>query len=128
MKIATVILLIVSLSGCGERRRSASFSGHKIEVFRADTEPRDGFVARQVKSGAEVFVFPVAEIANEDIAEAEIEVPRDPAMRHAELRLKLTPQGKAKMENLTRAQLGKLIAVAVDGEVRAAPVVRSLIS
>ena len=108
----------------------APFRKDRIEIRRGYDEPKEG-LRRMPRQGSkdELFVAAEPEITGQDIAQATIEISEIfPGHQNVVLQVKFTEGGARKMENLTRAHQTLPLAVLVDGKLRAAPRVFSIIS
>jgi preprotein translocase subunit SecD len=96
----------------------------KFEIRRAEAKPTDGLVKATV-AGSAVYLYPTAELTNEDIADARIV--EQPEARVA-IDFIFTEAGTKKMEKLSEKQIDKPLAILIDGKVIAAPTVKAKIS
>ena len=89
-----------------------------VEIRRAESKPTEGYAEATVRgTKKKVYVSNQAGLITKDIARARLVDDR--------VELTFTREGRKKLAALSRAQLNKPIAIIVDGEVIAAPVVRS---
>jgi preprotein translocase subunit SecD len=90
----------------------------RIELHRADSQGGKGLVEmRHPRSGEKVFVDPTPALTIADIAEVHLQIPEDWPV---ELVLTFAPSGQERMSALSRQHNGRLIAVFVEGKLRAA--------
>jgi preprotein translocase subunit SecD len=98
----------------------------KFEVRRAEGKPAAGLTEAKVGSTNEkVYLHQEIELSNEDIAAAKAIADKS---QGNVIEVDLTRQGQEKMAKLTKAHLGKPLAIMIDGKVIAAPVVHAVIN
>jgi hypothetical protein len=99
----------------------------RFEVRLAETQAgsqlREATIAG---TGDTIYLYEESVVTNSDIAAARA-VEGDPPGTFAVM-VKFTPEGASKMLHATQEHLGRPVAILIDGEVVAAPVVRSAIS
>jgi hypothetical protein len=102
----------------------------RIEFRRGYAQSANGLIKMQKHGAAEtIYVGPNPEVTGADIAEAKIQITEAfPGSQTVSLTVKLTDAGAKKMEDLTRSHQTKPLAVLIDGKLRAAPLVFSVIS
>jgi preprotein translocase subunit SecD len=114
------ILAVAGLLGCNAGAASpvsAEEPPVKVEFRRAQDVPAPDYTARIIRGTTEtVYVHKQTELTNEDIAEAGVDASAGRGNRPG-VWLKFTPEGRAKMGKLTQEQIGKKVAVLVDGNV-----------
>jgi hypothetical protein len=99
----------------------------QFEVRLAEEHPAEGLrEARVAGSGRLIYLHPAVIVTNDDIAESAL-VEGDRPSRHGVV-VRFTPAGGRQLEQATAGHIGKPMAILLDGEVAAAPVVRSRIS
>jgi preprotein translocase subunit SecD len=97
-----------------------------VEFRRAETEPIKGYTEATVEGTKDkVYIAAKADLTNADIAEAKVD--KDPRGNPA-IELILTKEGSKKLEALTGKQIGKPVAILIDGKVVAAPIVRAKVT
>jgi preprotein translocase subunit SecD len=90
----------------------------RVEVRRAESKPTEGYTEATVRGTAnKVYVSNQAGLITKDIAQARLV--------DTSVELAFTREGQKKLAVLSKQQLNKPVAIIVDGEVIAAPVVRS---
>jgi len=97
-----------------------------IEFRRAESSPAKGLLeATIVGSDEKVYLYPMAELTNKDVAKARIGLSES---KEPELLLTFTQEGAKKMGKLTEEHKGKPLAILINGKVVVAPVLRSKIT
>ncbi len=105
---------------------AAGRSRVRVEFRRAEKNPADGLVEATVAIGPrKIYLHKEPDATNRDIAKARAIVDR--SSRPAVLVL-FTPDGAKKMERLSKEHQDRPLAILVDGQVVAAPEVRTVIS
>jgi len=126
---AMIALAVVTLAAVGlvwSRATVGVVAAIRFEVRLAEHEPGPGL--REVAIvGAErvVYLHPDTIVENGEITSAEVSPGDDGAMA---VTVVFSPEGAAKMLRATEGHLGRPIAILLDGELVALPVVRSPIS
>lgn len=116
--------LIASYHASGED--AATPPRVRVEFRRAEKTPADGLVEAAVAIGPrKIYLHKEPDATNHDIAQARAIVDR--SSRPAVLVL-FTPDGAKKMERLSEEHKDRPLAILVDGQVVAAPEVRTVIS
>jgi hypothetical protein len=125
------ILAIVALSGI-----AASFLGSRVwspfvsdlqaavrfEMRLAEDKPGPGL--REAKSPEQsLYLHDEVIVTNSDIAAAQVVQGGDPS--HYSVAVEFNPSGAEKMRSTTGGHIGKRLAILIDGQVVAAPVLRS---
>ena len=96
----------------------------RFEVRLAEDQPGPGLrAARGVNSGRTVYLHPEVVVTNEDIAGSSVVPGNRPSQFWIDVRLNAS--GANKMREATRNHLGKPVAMLIDGEVVAAPTLKS---
>jgi preprotein translocase subunit SecD len=128
-RLVFMSLLFAGCSGSSSVAPSFPFPAAKIAFHRAEIESREGLVGiAHQRTGEKFFIFPGAEVTADDIAEAYLGIPAENDPDPVRLTIRFTPAGREKMKELTERHFGKPLAVLVDGQLRAAPIIRSPIS
>jgi preprotein translocase subunit SecD len=97
----------------------------KVEIRRAESEPADGLTEALVAgTNQKVYLHKKADVTNEDIADAKVILVED---KYPAIEITFTKAGKKKMTVYSKEQMGKPMAVLVDGVVISAPIVKSKI-
>jgi preprotein translocase subunit SecD len=97
----------------------------KVEIRRAEAEPADDLTeAVVVGTNQKVYLHKKADVTNEDIADAKLILIED---KYPAIEITFTKAGKRKMAVYSKEQMGKPMAVLVDGVVITAPTVKSKI-
>jgi preprotein translocase subunit SecD len=97
----------------------------KVEIRRAETEPADDLTEAVVSgTNQKVYLHKKADVTNEDIADAKMILIED---KYPAIEITFTKAGKKKMAAYSKEQMGKPMAVLVDGVVITAPTVKSKI-
>jgi len=97
----------------------------KVEIRRAEAEPADGLTEAIVAgTNQKVYLHNKADVTNEDIADAKVIFVED---KYPAIEITFTKAGKKKMAVYSKEQMGKPMAVLVDGVVITAPTVKSKI-
>ncbi len=100
--------------------------GKKVEFKVADKVPSEGLEAMRVPDSEDkVYVAKEARLTHEDIATVEVIVD---AAREPCVQISFSESGQKKMEKLSEEQLGRPLAILVDGKLISAPVIRSKLS
>ena len=98
----------------------------RLEVHLADAQPVAGSIVAEVAdSGRIIYIDPKTIVDNDDIAQAW--VTEDGANQFG-VSVQLFEDGAQRMRQATAANLGRLIAVLIDGQVVMAPIIRSATS
>ena len=123
MKQCLGLLLACSIAGCASVQREAR-PPVRVEFRLAELRPGPGLTEMTAAgSGRKVYVHKEVELSNSDIAGA---VVRQVTSR-PEIRITLTTAGEEKLAKLTQENLGRRLALVVDGALLSAPVIRSKI-
>jgi len=97
-----------------------------VEFRRAETKPTEGYTEAMVEDSREkIYIAKKSEVTNTDVAEAKAD--KDPRGNQA-IELILTKEGSKRLEAQTGAQIGKPIAILLNGKVVGAPVVRATVT
>ena len=97
--------------------------GVSVAFYLVHDSPQPDLVERQVpRSGTTLRIAPKPDIATSDIAWATME--RDEIRGRPVLIVHLTPMGQSKLATLTSQNVGKWMAIAVDGEFIATPLIQ----
>lgn len=127
---ATAALLAIFGSLAGSRLWHGSLvvqAQMRFEVRLAEDRPGDGLVETRVEGSDRVaYLHPEIVVANGDIAQSSVVPGEGPA--EFWIRVEFTPAGAQKMRQATADHVGRPIAILVDGEVVAVPVLRAPIS
>jgi hypothetical protein len=126
-RTATALLLF---AGCSrneavredvpDKGQSLVYSPARIEIHRAELQPREGFVEMQTRRGTRAFVDPMPSLTIKDISETHLEISEGwPAL----LRLKFTTAGQQKLKALSLEHQGKPMAIFIEGVLRGTPTV-----
>ena len=114
--VALSFVLAVVLAG-------AAVQAQQLEIRAAAVDSTDGWVRMELPDGAgPIWVAPTSSLTGADIARVE---PRQGDDGQVAVSMELTAAGAAKMRQLSAAQLGKPLAMVLDGSVISAPTVRS---
>lgn len=98
----------------------------KTEFRLAEDKPRDGLEEATVEGTMEkVHLHKTAALTSADVATAKASV--DPKTRDPIIEIKLTEAGAKKLEKLTGDNIGRRLAIVVNGKVVSAPVIQSKI-
>jgi SecD-like export protein len=96
----------------------------RFEVRLAEENPTPGFRAAGISgAGRQIYIYSEPVVANSDIVQARV-VQGDSASVFG-VSLTFNAEGAAKMLRATQSHIGRPLAILVDGEVVAAPVVRA---
>lgn len=99
----------------------------RFEVRLADTQPASGLREMQIKgSERRVYVDQEDVVTNEDILDSR--VVQRPDGSGFEIAVTFNAKGAVKMQQATAAHIGRPLAILIDDEVVAAPIVRAPIS
>jgi preprotein translocase subunit SecD len=99
----------------------------RLEMRLAETEPGAGLTEAAVAaSGHTIYLHESSVITNADVIEAHV-VPPNEMNDHPSVAIRVTPDAAARLENATRAHIGKPIAVVVNGTVVSAPILRGVL-
>ncbi len=98
------------------------FAAVRFEIRLAEDQPAPGLIVSQVP-GADRFIYlhPEIVVNNDDIAEAV--VAQDGA--RVSINVRFLPPGTQRLEQATKAHVGKQVAILIDGRVAMALVVRA---
>jgi preprotein translocase subunit SecD len=121
---ATVVLAAVSASWTFRGNDGTLHAAVQFEVRVADTSPgSDTREARDAGSGRTIHLHRDVVLTNDDIAAARVVA----AQTGFGVEIELTAAGAARMRSVTSAHVGRLLAIVLDGSVRAAPRITSTI-
>jgi hypothetical protein len=98
----------------------------RFEVRLAEQKPAPGLKAATLESGGTVYLHDEVIVTNSDIAQAKA-IPR-PGGSDFMVSIMFTPAGARKMHAATGNNIGKRMAILIDGVVVTAPVVNSVFS
>jgi preprotein translocase subunit SecD len=98
-----------------------------LEIRLAETQPATGLVEATVAhSDKKIYLHEFAVITNEDVSKARV-VNGDNANRF-NVGVVINQQGSEKIGNATQSHLGKPVAILVDGDVIAAPILMGVVT
>jgi len=98
-----------------------------LEIRLAETQPATGLVEATVAhSDQKIYLHEFAVITNEDVSQARV-VNGDSANRF-NVGVVINQQGSEKIGNATQSHLGKPVAILVDGDVIAAPILMGVVT
>ena len=128
--LVTAVLLAVVGSLAGSRLWQGSVvvqAQMRFEVRLAEDRPGDGLVETQIDGSDQVaYLHPEIVVTNGDIAQSSVVPGNGPA--EFWISVEFTPAGTQKMRQATAEHVGRPVAILIDGEVVAAPRLRSPIS
>ena len=128
--LVTAVLLAVVGSLAGSRLWQESVvvqAQMRFEVRLAEDRPGDGLVETQIDGSDQVaYLHPEIVVTNGDIAQSSVVPGNGPA--EFWISVEFTPAGAQKMRQATAEHVGRPVAILIDGEVVAAPRLRSPIS
>ena len=123
---AALIAALIVIGLLVDSNRATVQAAVRFEVRLAETQPVAGLiVARVVDSGRTIFLHSEMIVTNDDIAQSW--VVQDGPDRFG-ISVELLEAGAKRMRQATAAHLNRPVAILIDGEVVAAPVVRAVIS
>ena len=124
--LSAVVTAAAALAGIGVffgTEKNVLQAAVRFEVRLAETRPAPGLiVARVSEPGGSLYLHPELIVTNDDISQSWIT--QDGPDRFA-VSVQLLDPGAQRMRQATAAHLGRPLAILIDGEVVAAPVVRS---
>lgn len=125
------VLLVLGILAAGSqiwRQGGATLQAAiRFEVRLAEDQPGPGLrQARVAASDRVVYLYPDVVVWNEDIGRTEVIQSGDAS--HFGIRVEFTVAGAQKMRRATAGHVGGPVAILIDGEVIAAPVLRSPIA
>ncbi|MDD0844468.1 SecDF P1 head subdomain-containing protein [Pseudomonas sp. Gutcm_11s] len=121
MRALLVALSLSLLAGCASEARLPS-AEHRLGIHPARAANADGLQAMTDRhSGVRLWITPQAVLTEADVQLAEMAL--TPAGEPAVV-LTLTDNGRDRLAELTRAQVGQPLAFLVDGELRLAPIIQ----
>ncbi len=131
IRLAAVVLLVVGLMAVGmqvwSRAGSTLHAAVLFEVRLAEEFPGTGLrEARIGRSERVVYLHEEVVATNADIAASRITVGDEPSSFHVQV--EFTATGAQRMQQGTAGHTGRPLAILIDGEVVAAPVLRGRIS
>jgi hypothetical protein len=91
----------------------------RLEIRLAEELPRPGLEARIVSEGRTIYLHREPVVTNEDVAEARVVPGATPSAFGIEITF--TALGGERMSRATKAHLGKLVAILIDGQVVTLP-------
>ncbi len=98
----------------------------RFEVRLVEGDPAPGLKEANIEGGGTVYLHDEVVVTNSDIAQAKV-IPR-PGGSDFMVSVTFTPAGARKMQAATKRNIGKRMAILIDGVVVTAPVVRSVLS
>jgi len=126
LSAAALIAAVLVIGLLVDSNRATVQAAVRFEVRLAETQPVPGLiVARVVDSGRTIYLHPEMVVTNDDIAQSW--VVQDGPDRFG-ISVELLEAGAQRMRQASAAHLGRPVAILIDGEVVAAPVVRAVIS
>ena len=126
LSAAALIAAVIVIGLLVDSNRATVQAAVRFEVRLAETQPVPGLiVARVVDSGRTIYLHPEMVVTNDDIAQSW--VVQDGPDRFG-ISVELLEAGAQRMRQASAAHLGRPVAILIDGEVVAAPVVRAVIS
>jgi preprotein translocase subunit SecD len=124
----TIVVMAVGVWRFSTRESAGLQAAVRFEVRLAETQPGSGLrEARIAGSNDVVYLHADPVVTNEDISESRV-IARDDRPDRFSVVVSFTAAGGEKMRRATTEHMGKPMAIIVDGEVVAAPTVRSAIS
>lgn len=93
-----------------------------VELHIAQITPAEGLIAVDC-GGTTLFLQPQAELTGDDIAQASIV--DDPNIQAPAIELVFTPEGSVRMEVSSQRNMGKLLALLLNGELATAPAIHA---
>lgn len=126
LSAAALIAAVLVIGLLVDSNRATVQAAVRFEVRLAETQPVPGLiVARVVDSGRTIYLHPEMVVTNDDIAQSW--VVQDGPDRFG-ISVELLEAGAQRMRQASAAHLGRPVAILIDGDVVAAPVVRAVIS
>ena len=126
LSAAALIAAVLVIGLLVDSNRATVQAAVRFEVRLAETQPVPGLiVARVVDSGRTIYLHPEMVVTNDDIAQSW--VVQDGPDRFG-IAVELLEAGAQRMRQASAAHLGRPVAILIDGDVVAAPVVRAVIS
>jgi preprotein translocase subunit SecD len=122
MKSAAMALMAITSLAWIAQAQTGAKSSPKFEVRLAEDKPGKGLTEATVEGSTprKVFLHKEVILSTKDIAGAKaITIDDKPA-----LDVSFTPAGAKTLTDLTTANVGKRLAIILDGKVRAAPLIR----
>ncbi len=98
----------------------------RFEVRLVEGDSAPGLKEANIEGGGTVYLHDEVVVTNSDIAQAKV-IPR-PGGSDFMVSVTFTPAGARKMQAATKRNIGKRMAILIDGVVVTAPVVRSVLS
>jgi len=122
MKKVIALIIVVMLYGCNVPQKHADKI--KLEFRLAETQPGPGLKEMSMyKTGDKFYVHNRILLTNDDIKSARFTLWQN----HPGIELSMTDSGKAKWAGITGQNIGKNIAMILDGKLVCAPLVRARI-
>jgi hypothetical protein len=127
---ATVVLAVILVSVGGwllvSPATAALHAAVRFECRLAETQPAAGLrEAKIAGTGRIIYLHPEAIVSNEDIATSEVIAGDSPSSFGVSITF--TKPGAEKMHKATSGAIGHLVAILIDGDLVAAPVLRAAI-
>jgi len=127
VRASTLIILLSTLVCYAAQSRVVNQSNVKFELRLAEKMPADGLDEATIENSNEkIYLHKEAIVTSEDLIDAR--VASGLSNRYFEIHITFNSQGAEKMAKATRENIGKQIAVLINGKVVSAPVVRDAIS
>jgi hypothetical protein len=98
----------------------------RFEVRLAERAPSPGLKEADCADGSKIYLYDEIVVDNSDIAHAEVKPQHNGP--YFQVWVALTPAGAQRMHNTTMRNIGKPMAILIDGEVIMAPVIRDALS
>jgi hypothetical protein len=118
--LAAVIVAMVGYA-LWERGATPVFAAVRFEVRLAEDQPTPGLIVAQAGPNRLIYLHPEIVVNNDDIAEAS--VAQDGGQ--SSINVRFLPPGAQRLEQATKAHVGRRVAILIDGRVAMALVVRA---
>jgi len=123
--VAHAVVLLLALISCAAQAPSGDVPQAKFELRLTQEAPGEGLTEASVEdSDKKVYLSKEALITNKDLISARV-VENEGLLR---IDVKFTEEGAERMSRASAANIGKRIAIVVDGKVLSAPIVMGVIS
>jgi hypothetical protein len=122
--VSVLVALIVATVGYAlwERMATPVFAAVRFEIRLAEDQPAPGLIVAQVpQSDRFIYLHPEIVVNNDDIGEAS--VAQDGGQ--SSINVRFLPPGAQRLEQATKAHVGRRVAILIDGRVAMALVVRA---
>ena len=122
-RVALALVIVGFLGCCFAQEKKETVS---VQFRLGETEPGPGLKEMSVPgSDRKVYLHDRVELSNEDIASASVRMNENGPVKGPIIEMTFTEVGGEMLRRVTRENIGKILAIVVDGKVLSAPVITS---